>query len=134
MKNLTQLTQLELVLLELVAKGQGKWSWYELANALSRRDVPREPDMMVVLKKLAADGLVKRYVETNSPRDTWELTPEGSMVLANPKGDSQSRIRSCLIPRRKSESDSSAYVIRVPRMPSKRNSSARVASIWFVYS
>jgi PadR family transcriptional regulator PadR len=57
MKNLTQLTQLELVLLELVAKGQGKWSWYELANALSRRDVPREPDMMVVLKKLAADGL-----------------------------------------------------------------------------
>ncbi len=26
MKNLTQLTQLELVLLELVAKGQGKWS------------------------------------------------------------------------------------------------------------
>ena len=79
-----------LVLLELVAKGQGKWSWYELANALSRRDVPREPDMMVVLKKLAADGLVKRYVETNSPPDRWELTPEGSMVLANPKADSQS--------------------------------------------
>ena len=92
MKNLTQLTQLELVLLELVAKGQGKWSWYELANALSRRDVPREPDMMVVLKKLAADGLVKRYVETNSPRDRWELTPEGSMVLANPKADIQSRL------------------------------------------
>jgi len=126
MKNLTQLTQLELVLLELVAKGQGKWSWYELANALSRRDVPREPDMMVVLKKLAAEGLVKRYVETNSPRDRWELTPEGSMVLANPKADSQSRSRSRLIPRRKSESNSSPYVIKVPRMPSKRNSSAYV--------
>ncbi|MEG4274357.1 MULTISPECIES: hypothetical protein [unclassified Microcoleus] len=81
MKNLTQLTQLELVLLELVAKGQGKWSWYELANALSRRDVPREPDMMVVLKKLAADGLVKRYLETNSPRDRWELTTEGTILL-----------------------------------------------------
>ncbi|WP_277752970.1 tetratricopeptide repeat protein [Microcystis aeruginosa] len=24
----------------LVEKGKGKWSWYELANALSRRDVP----------------------------------------------------------------------------------------------
>ena len=90
MKNLTQLTQLELVLLELVAKSQGNWSWYELAKALSRRDVPRAPDMMVVLKQLAADGLVKRYLETNSPRDRWELTPEGSIVLANAKADSQS--------------------------------------------
>jgi PadR family transcriptional regulator PadR len=121
MKNLTQLTQLELVLLELVAKGQGKWSWYELASALSRRDVPREPDMMVVLKKLAVDGLVKRYVETNSPRDRWELTPEGSMVLANPKADSQSRIRIYLIPLRKSESKSFAYVARGTQMPSNRN-------------
>lgn len=83
MQNLTQLTQLELVILELVAKGQGKWSWYELANALSRRDVPRSPDMMVVLKKLAADGLVKRYIETGSPRDRWELTAEGSIFLTD---------------------------------------------------
>lgn len=129
MKNLTQLTQLELVLLELVAKGQGKWSWYELANALSRRDVPREPDMMVVLKKLAADGLVQRYVATNSPRDRWELTPEGSMVLANPKAYSQSRIRSYAIAIQKSESNSSAYVTIVTGMPSKRNSSAHVPRV-----
>jgi hypothetical protein len=27
-----KLTQLELVLLQLIQKGQGKWSWYELAN------------------------------------------------------------------------------------------------------
>jgi DNA-binding MarR family transcriptional regulator len=76
-----QLTQLEFVLLELVAKGEGKWSWYELANALSRRDVPREPDMMVVLKQLAADGLLIRYVEAESPRDRWELTAEGNAIL-----------------------------------------------------
>jgi PadR family transcriptional regulator PadR len=81
MNNITQFTQLELVLLELVDKGQGKWSWYELANALSRRDVPREPDMMVVLKKLANEGLLRRYVEPGSPRDRWELTPEGKNWL-----------------------------------------------------
>lgn len=39
MKDTVQLTQLELVLLQLVEKGKGKWSWYELANTLSRRDV-----------------------------------------------------------------------------------------------
>jgi PadR family transcriptional regulator PadR len=77
----TQLTQLELVLLELVKKGQGKWSWYEIASALSRRDVPREPDMMVVLKKLAQEGFIQRYLESDSPRDRWELTAEGEKRL-----------------------------------------------------
>ena len=83
MQNLTQLTQLELVLLALVARGKGKCSWYQLAKQLSYRDVPREPDMMVVLKKLAADGLVKRYIETGSPRDRWEWTTEGSILLTD---------------------------------------------------
>jgi PadR family transcriptional regulator, regulatory protein PadR len=81
MQNLTQLTQLELVLLALVARGQGKCNWYQLAKQISCRDVPRSPDMMVVLKKLAADGLVKRYIETDSWRDRWELTAEGSILM-----------------------------------------------------
>lgn len=76
-----QLTMLEIVLLELISKSEGKWGWYELGQALSRRDVPREPDMMVVLKKMASMGLVKRYIEAGSPRDRWELTPEGSQIL-----------------------------------------------------
>ena len=81
MKDTVQLTQLELVLLQLVEKGKGKWSWYELANALSRRDVTREPDMMTVLKNLCQRGLVKRYVEKESPRDRWELTSKGEVLL-----------------------------------------------------
>jgi PadR family transcriptional regulator PadR len=76
MKNTTQLTQLEFVLLKLVDKGED-----ELANALSRQDVPREPDMMEVLKNLAHRGLVNRYVEKDSPCDRWELTLEGITVL-----------------------------------------------------
>ena len=114
MKNLTQLTQLELVLLELVAKGQGKWSWYELANALFSRYLPREPDMMVVLKKLAVDGLVKRDIETNSPRDRWELTPVGSMVLTDAKADTQSKIIRYAIAIERAESNYSAYVPDLP--------------------
>lgn len=81
MKDTRQLTQLELVLLQLIEKGQGQWSWYELANALSRRDVPREPDMMTVLKNLIQQDLVKRYVESGSPRDRWELTLKGEFLL-----------------------------------------------------
>jgi PadR family transcriptional regulator PadR len=81
MKDTRQLTQLELVLLQLIERGKGQWSWYELANALSRRDVPREPDMMTVLKNLAERGLVERYVEKESPRDHWKLTSKGEFLL-----------------------------------------------------
>lgn len=77
MNHSTILTQLEFVLLQLVAKGEGKWSWYEIAQALSRLDVPREPDMMQVLKKLAAEGFLNREVQPGSPRDRWELTLSG---------------------------------------------------------
>lgn len=81
MKNSIQLTQLELVLLKLVVKGQGNWSWYELANSLSRLDVPREPDMMAVLKDLVAKDLLERHILPGSPRDRWELTPAGTKIL-----------------------------------------------------
>ena len=77
-----KLTQLELVLLQLIQKGQGKWSWYELANALSRCDVPREPDMMEVLKKSEKEGLILREVKENSPRDAYSLTDEGLELLS----------------------------------------------------
>lgn len=81
MKNSIQLTQLELALLKLVAKGQGNFSWYELANSLSRLDVPREPDMMVVLKDMVAKDLLKRHIQPGSPRDSWALTPTGINIL-----------------------------------------------------
>jgi PadR family transcriptional regulator PadR len=81
MKNTIKLTQLELVLLQLVFKGKGNWSWYEIASSLSRLDVPREPDMMTVLKDMKSKGLVERHIQPGSPRDRWELTPIGSEIL-----------------------------------------------------
>jgi PadR family transcriptional regulator PadR len=81
MKNPIQLTQLQLVLLLLVDKGRGNLSWYELANSLSRLDIVREPDMMVVLKDLVAQGLLERHIQPGSPRDRWEITPVGTEFL-----------------------------------------------------
>ena len=41
--------------------------------------------MMAVFKKLAADGLVKRYAQPGSPRDRWELTENGTIILKSAK-------------------------------------------------
>ncbi len=48
--------------------------------------------MMVALKRLAADGLIKRYVETNSPRDRWELTTERTILLTEATASEQTTL------------------------------------------
>ena len=77
-----KLSELERVLLRLVDKGGGQWGWHQLASHLSRMDVPRQPDMMTVLKKLAAEGLLVRHVTEGSPNDRWDLTEEGKRAIA----------------------------------------------------
>jgi len=79
-----RLSELEMVLLRLVEKGGGRWGWHQLASQLSRVDVPRQPDMMSVLKKLAAEGLLVRHVIEGSPNDRWELTEPGKQAIASP--------------------------------------------------
>jgi len=41
--------------------------------------------MMVVLKKLAADGLLLRTVQPGSPRDRYSLTIAGTILLPSAK-------------------------------------------------
>lgn len=78
---MNNLTELELAILRLVEKGQGKWGWYQIATKLSNMDVPRSPDMMDVLRRLEARGIVKGTKVPDSPRDTWELTEAGKTLL-----------------------------------------------------
>jgi len=75
------MSEIELIILQLVSRGEGKYSWYEIAQGLSRLDVPREPDMLSVLKKLEIEGLLTRRIEPDSPRDSWELTGEGRKIV-----------------------------------------------------
>ena len=77
------ISELELAILILVSQGEGKSSWYQIAIKLSNMDVPRSPDMMVVLKQLAVEGFLKRTINLNSPMDAWELTEMGKMILSN---------------------------------------------------
>ena len=80
---MTEITQLEFALLELVKKGKGHWGWYQIESRLSRMVVPRTPSAMSVLKELATRGLVLRFTEEGSPNDRWEITPEGRLLLEN---------------------------------------------------
>ena len=81
-----ELSALELILLKLVNEGRGRFGWHTLATRLGAMNAPLRPDMMVTLKRLAAEGLVVRHVVPNSPHDRWELTDQGRTALAaNPQ-------------------------------------------------
>jgi PadR family transcriptional regulator PadR len=72
---------METLLLGFIEKAQGEASWYNLAMRLSRTPAPRVPDMMMVLRRLVASGLICRFVIEGSPEDRWELTEEGRRNL-----------------------------------------------------
>jgi PadR family transcriptional regulator PadR len=80
-----ELTELERVILQLVERGDGKWGWYKIATRLSSLDVPRDPDLMTVLKTLVVKGLVNRSTTEGSPHDQWELTESGKAAIAPPR-------------------------------------------------
>ena len=71
----------EQTILDLVRRGDGKWGWYQFEIRLSNIDVPRNPDLMTVLKRLADLGLVVRHLNPGSPNDRWELTEMGRSEL-----------------------------------------------------
>jgi PadR family transcriptional regulator PadR len=75
------MTDFEIVLLQMVARGNGQWSWHTIANRMPVEFIPQAPEMMATLQRLLTMGYVTRQVIGDGPMDRWELTPAGRQVL-----------------------------------------------------
>ena len=71
----------ELALLRLVERHRGEASWYRLGRDLTFEPVPPAPDMMQMLKQLAAAGFVSRTL-CGGGMDAWAVTEAGARWLA----------------------------------------------------
>ncbi len=71
--------ELKRAILGIVQRGQGSFSWYQIAKRLGSLDVPRVPDLLDTLKALEQQGLVTRTVDGS--RDVWKLTRTGAEHL-----------------------------------------------------
>jgi len=71
--------ELKRAILGIVQRGQGRFSWYQIATRLGSLDVLREPDLLDALKALEQQGLVTRTVDGS--RDAWQLTLAGAAYL-----------------------------------------------------
>jgi hypothetical protein len=77
----------ERAVLEILERG-GPLGWHEIAVRLGNRDVPRDRDLMTVLKAMRDRGLVVS-VRHEGERDRWEITAPGRALLtpATPDND-----------------------------------------------
>ncbi|MBE2193648.1 MAG: hypothetical protein IAE83_05695 [Anaerolinea sp.] len=75
------MTDFEIALLKLVARGEGQWSWYEIGMRLPGPYLSKSKDMMITLKRLAEMGYVIHETKAGEARDRWELSPKGQSFL-----------------------------------------------------
>jgi len=75
------MTDFQSVLLKLVAKGNGQWSWYEIGNRLPGPFLDKSAEMFDTLKHLVDEGYLVHHTEAGQARDKWELSSMGKEVL-----------------------------------------------------
>lgn len=74
------LTELERIVLSLVAEGGGNYYWRSIAVRLSMIEAPREPGLMEVLSSLKARGLIASGPGSRG-YDTLSVTRAGAARL-----------------------------------------------------
>ncbi len=84
------MTGFELVLLELVAKGNGEWSWYEIGKRLPGPYLDQAPEMMQTLNHLVEEGYLLHHTKAGQARDRWELSATGRKMTDNSRSVSNS--------------------------------------------
>jgi DNA-binding PadR family transcriptional regulator len=79
-------------ILELIAKHNGYWSWYQIDRALSLENslVIIEGNLMTLLKELEKRNLIFSRERDNSPHPTYWITEEGSIFLEEQKTSTDS--------------------------------------------
>jgi hypothetical protein len=75
------MTDFQIVLLKLIAKGNGQWSWYEIASRLPGSFLDKSVEMIHTLKHLADKGYAIHHTEEGQARDRWELSSMGKDLL-----------------------------------------------------
>ena len=69
-------------LLRLIAKNDGKWSWYQLDITLSTRGLIAPAPLPKILKNAEKEGLIRSLPGANPAQPVYAITAEGKARLA----------------------------------------------------
>lgn len=75
------LVNTKFIFLDLIAKNDGKWSWYQLERGLNARGVGGQVNTINELNSLLAEGLITEHQIEKHPHPLYLITDEGRSWL-----------------------------------------------------
>jgi DNA-binding PadR family transcriptional regulator len=75
------MTDFEVVVLRLVAEGNGTRNWHTIASAIPSDYLEQSRSVFRILNKLVDEGLVMIVAHSLDPHGKYDLTPKGREVL-----------------------------------------------------
>ncbi len=70
------------VIVELIAKNDGKWTWYQLERGLNSRNIGGQINTITEVEALIADGLLTMKSDPNYPAPLYLVTEKGKAFLS----------------------------------------------------
>lgn len=69
------------IFLDLTAKNDGKWTWYQLERGLNARGIGGQVDTIEEVRKLVKEGLITERKDDKYPHPLYFITDEGRHIL-----------------------------------------------------
>lgn len=70
------------LIIELIAKNDGKWTWYQLERGLNRHGIGGQVNAVAEVDLLIADGLLAAKPDPAYPAPLYFITEKGKTFLA----------------------------------------------------
>ena len=71
------------VFLDLIAKNDGKWTWYQLERGLNARGIGGRVNTIGEIQSLISEGLITERHDENYPNPLYCITDKGRLWLKN---------------------------------------------------
>jgi hypothetical protein len=71
------------IIVELIAKNDGKWTWYQLERGLNSRGLGGHANTIAELEGLIESGLVGTKTDPSYPAPLYTVTEKGRLFLAS---------------------------------------------------
>lgn len=71
----------KLLILKLIAKNNGNWTWYQVERGLNAHGFGGQVNTIVELESLMAGGLIMAKADSRYPAPLYQITDKGKALL-----------------------------------------------------
>jgi hypothetical protein len=68
-------------IVELIARNDSSWTWYQLDRGLAERGFNPSPDLLSLVSDLLKEGLIEERSDSRYPQPLYSVTTKGKAFL-----------------------------------------------------